>query len=85
MVGAVTTTAGGLVFVAETAGDLLAFDAATGEELYRFNTGGSMTGGVVTYAVSGMQHLGVATGKGSYWFGGRGSATIVVFTLPAEG
>jgi len=33
---------------AETAGNLLAFDAGSGKELYRFNTGGAMTGGVVS-------------------------------------
>lgn len=82
MAGAVTTTAGGLLFVAETAGNLLAFDAGTGKELYRFNTGGSMTAGVVSYAVAGKQYVAAASGKGSYWLGGRGAPTVVVFTLP---
>jgi alcohol dehydrogenase (cytochrome c) len=84
MVGAVTTTAGGLVFAAETAGNLLAFDAGNGKELYRFNTGGSMAGGAVTYAVSGKQYIAAASGKGSFWFGGKGAPIVVVFTLPAD-
>jgi alcohol dehydrogenase (cytochrome c) len=84
MVGAVTATGGGLLFAAETAGDLLAFDAATGEELYRFNTGGSMTAGLVTYAVKGRQYVAAASGKGSFWLGGRGAPTIIVFALPPE-
>jgi alcohol dehydrogenase (cytochrome c) len=84
MVGAVTATGGGLLFAAETAGDLLAFDATTGEELYRFNTGGSMTAGLVTYAVKGRQFVAAASGKGSFWLGGRGAPTIVVFALPPE-
>jgi glucose dehydrogenase len=81
MIGAVTTTAGGLLLVAEGIGDLLAFDAKSGRELYRFSTGGSMAGGVVTYAVDGRQYIGVASGKGSLLMGGKG-APVVVFTLP---
>jgi alcohol dehydrogenase (cytochrome c) len=84
MVGAVTTTAGGLLLVAETVGNLLAFDAGSGKELYRFNTGGAMAGGVVTYAVKGRQFIAAASGKGSFFFGGKGAPTVVVFTLPAE-
>jgi alcohol dehydrogenase (cytochrome c) len=84
MAGAVTTTGGGVLLVAETAGNLLAFDAESGKELYRFNTGGSMTAGVVTYAVAGKQYVAAASGKGSYYIGGRGSPTVVVFSLPAD-
>jgi len=38
--------------------------------------------GVVTYAVNGKQYIGAASGKGSYWIGGKGAPTIIVFTLP---
>jgi len=82
MIGAVTATAGGLLLAAEGIGDLLAFDAKSGRELYRFNTGGSMAGGVVTYAVDGKQYIGAASGKGSLLMGGKGAPVIVVFTLP---
>lgn len=84
MVGAVTTTAGGLLLAGETAGDLLAFDASSGDELYRFHTGGSITAGVVTYAVGGRQYVAVASGKGSYWIGGKGAPTVVIFALPEQ-
>ena len=83
MIGAVTATAGGLLLAAEGIGDLLAFDAKSGRELYRFNTGGSMAGGLVTYAVDGKQYIGVASGKGSLLMGGKGAPVVVVFTLPA--
>ena len=82
MVAGVTTTAGGLVLTGENTGDFVAFDADDGRVLYRFNVGGAMTAGVVTYAVEGRQYVGVASGKGSFWFGeGRGAPSIVVFTL----
>ena len=50
MVAAVTTTAGNLVMTGELTGDFVVFDARSGDVLYRFNTGGPVGGGVVTYA-----------------------------------
>jgi alcohol dehydrogenase (cytochrome c) len=83
MVGAVVTTAGGLVFAGEQTGDLIAFDAASGRELYRMYTGAGIFGGMVTYAVGGTQYLATTTGGGSMTFGRSGSPTIVVFSLRA--
>jgi alcohol dehydrogenase (cytochrome c) len=84
MIAGVTTTASGLVFAGELTGDLLALDARDGTVLYRFNTGGAMAGGIVTYAVEGKQYVGAASGRGSIIFGdARGVPTIVVFALPA--
>jgi alcohol dehydrogenase (cytochrome c) len=84
MVAAVTTTAGGLVFTGELTGDFLAFDAASGTELFRLNTGGPIGGGVVSYAVKGKQYVAVMTGKPSrFWINEHpGSATAFVLTLP---
>ena len=82
MVAGVTTTAGGLVLAGELNGDLIAFDAATGRELYRFATGGSMAGGVITYAVDGRQYVAAVSGRGSAYFGGKGVPSVYVFTLP---
>jgi alcohol dehydrogenase (cytochrome c) len=81
MVSAVTTTAGGLVLTGELDGDLLAFDAATGRELLRFKTGGSMAGGVVTYSVDGTQYIGAVSGRGSAFFGGKGAAGVHIFKI----
>lgn len=82
MVAGVTTTAGGLVLTGENTGDFIALDADDGRVLFRFNTGGAMTAGVVTYAVGGTQYVGVAGGKGSFWFGeARGAPTVIVFRL----
>jgi alcohol dehydrogenase (cytochrome c) len=84
MIGAVTTTAGGLVFAGELNGDFLAMDAATGAVRYRFNTGGAIGGGIVTYDVNGTQYVAVASGRPSpFWAKAHpGSPTIVVFSLP---
>jgi len=84
MVAAVTTTAGNLVLTGELTGDFDVFDAGTGDVLYRFNTGGPMGGGVVTYAAGGRQYIAVASGSPSnFWTESNpGSPTIVVFALP---
>jgi alcohol dehydrogenase (cytochrome c) len=84
MVAAVTTTAGGVLFTGELTGDFLALDAQTGRELYRFNTGGPMGGGIVTYSARGRQYVAAASGSpSSYWVDrNAGAPTIVVFALP---
>ena len=84
LVAAVTATGGGLVFTGEMTGDFLAFDAATGKERYRFNTGGGINGGISTYAVNGKQYVAVTSGGGTLTFGGGGSPTLFVFSLPAK-
>jgi alcohol dehydrogenase (cytochrome c) len=84
MVGAVTTTAGNVVFTGELTGDFMALDARTGDELYRFNTGGPIGGGVVTYLAGGRQYVAVSSGSPSDFWVSRnpGAPTIVVFALP---
>jgi PQQ-dependent dehydrogenase (methanol/ethanol family) len=95
MAAAVTATAGDVLFTGELTGDFLALDARSGDVLYRFNTGGPMGGGVVTYAVDGRQYVAAASGSPSALFleipgatldaptgKGAGAPTIVVFALP---
>jgi alcohol dehydrogenase (cytochrome c) len=83
-VAAVTSTAGNLLLAGELTGDFLALDAATGDVLYRFNAGGPMGGGIVTYEAQGRQYIAVAAGSPSnFWTSGNaGAPTIVVFALP---
>jgi glucose dehydrogenase len=72
-----------VVFTGSLDGDLLGFDAGTGEILYRFNTGGAIAGGVSSYAIDGKQYLAVASGNSSktIW-ATKGAATLIVFGLP---
>jgi alcohol dehydrogenase (cytochrome c) len=83
MVAAVTTTAGNLLLTGELGGDFLALDARDGRELYRFNTGGAMGGGVITYEVAGNQYIAAVSGTSSTrWTAAYGgSPTIVIFGL----
>ncbi len=84
VVAAVTTTSGKLVFAGETTGDFIALDAASGKRLYRFNTGGGIGGGIVTYAIGGKQYVAVASGPPGLQFvrGNPGTPTLYVFALP---
>ena len=84
MVAAVTTTAGNLLLTGELTGDFMVFDARNGDVLYRFNTGGPVGGGIVTYAVGGKQYIAVASGSPSNFWVERspGAPTILVFALP---
>ncbi len=82
MVSAVTATGGGLVFTGELNGDFIALDARSGKALYRFNTGGPIGGGVVSYALGGKQYVAVASGRASLFFGPVGAPTVFVFALP---
>ncbi len=83
MVGAVTSTAGGVVMTGELTGDFVVFDAATGKVVYRFNTGGPIGGGVATYSLGGAQYVAVASGSpSSFWTDENpGAPTIFVFAL----
>jgi alcohol dehydrogenase (cytochrome c) len=62
ILGAVTPTAGGLVFFGDVGGNFYAVDAATGQKLWGQKIGGAIAGGVITYAVNGVQKVAVATG-----------------------
>jgi alcohol dehydrogenase (cytochrome c) len=62
IMGAVTPTAGGLVFFGDLGGNFYAIDAATGQKLWGHKIGGAIGGGVITYTVNGTQKVAVATG-----------------------
>jgi alcohol dehydrogenase (cytochrome c) len=86
MVAAATTSAGGVVMTGELTGDFLVLDAASGKEAYRFNTGGPIGGGIVTYQIGGRQFIAVASGSpSSFWVDQNpGSPTVFVFAIPAQ-
>jgi len=81
MYAALTPTAGGVVFTGDLNGDFLALDARNGRTLYRFNTGGPIAGGVITYEVRGKQYVAVASGSSGGSIPLSGSTTLVVFGL----
>merc|ERR1711879_260567 len=62
--GGVMTTAGGLVFTGNPEGYLMAFDAKTGEMVYKFNTGSGIVGTPITWEQGGEQYIAVVSGWG---------------------
>jgi quinohemoprotein ethanol dehydrogenase len=66
--GGVLATATDVVFQGTAQGDLIAYDAANGKELWKINLGGGILAPPVTYALDGIQYLTVAAG----WGGGYG-------------
>ena len=82
MLAAVTATSSDLLFTGELDGDFLVLDARDGTVLYRFNTGGAMNGGVVTYQAGGKQYVAATSGNATvFWRTPPGSATVIVFSL----
>jgi len=96
-VASLLTTGGDLIFSGDVMGEAFALDATTGKKLWGFNTGASVTGSPVTYAVDGRQYVAVPTGMGSL-VGGltpviwpeaeksfpEKASTLVVFALPKK-
>jgi alcohol dehydrogenase (cytochrome c) len=83
MLASVTTTSANLIFTGELTGDFVVLDASQGDVLYRFNTGGPVTAGVITYAVNGKQYVAVASGAtAGFWRTSPASSTLIVFALP---
>jgi alcohol dehydrogenase (cytochrome c) len=79
MYAALTPTAGNVLFTGDLDGNFLVLNARNGKELYRFNTGGPIAGGVVTYERKGRQYVAVASGSSGGSIPLTGSATIVIF------
>jgi alcohol dehydrogenase (cytochrome c) len=76
--GGVLTTAGNLVFTGTPEGFLKAFDAKTGEELWKFQTGSGVVGCPITWEQDGEQYVAVTSGWGGavpLW-GGEVAKTI---------
>jgi alcohol dehydrogenase (cytochrome c) len=82
MLASITTTAGGVVFGGSLDGEFVVLDAADGDKLYSFQTGGALAGGIVTYQIDGRQYVAVMAGSQSGLWGSRGSPTVVLFGLP---
>lgn len=83
LIGGVLATAGGLVFTGEGDGFFDAFDAATGERLWRFQCGAGVNAPPVTYEVDGVQYVAVAAG-GNSLFGYKSGGALIVFALQRD-
>ncbi len=65
------STAGGLVFTGQPDGNMVAYDARTGDVLWKFQVGWGISAPPMTYSVNGTQYVAVAAG------GNRGGVTTL--------
>lgn len=65
--GGVLSTAGNVAFVGDLR-DFVAFDSATGRELWRVNLGGYINAAPISFAVDGRQHVAIPAGNALYVF-----------------
>ncbi len=65
------STASGLVFAGEEDGNVMAFDATSGKNLWRLQTGAGLRAGPMTFMHNGKQYVVVASG-----------GTVIAFALP---
>lgn len=69
MYAGVLSTAGGLVFAGDDAGQLLALDAASGEKLWQYSTGQYIFASPMTYQIEDKQFVAIAAGSKIFTFG----------------
>lgn len=85
VLGGITPTAGGVLLAGDNAGAFMVFDSASGKLLKRIDTGGSLSGGVITYEVRGRQYVAMTSGNVSRsLFGATGRPHIRVMALPEK-
>lgn len=83
VVSGITPTAGGIVLGGDNAGNFFVFESDSGKVLKSIATGGSLSGGVITYENHGKQYVAFTSGNVSRsLFGATGRPSIVVMALP---
>jgi len=78
-----TTTAGGIVLRGDPGGEILAHDAKTGEQLWKFQTGFGADAPPVVYEVDGVEYIAIFTGGNSIQQSATGDA-VWAFSLRGE-
>jgi PQQ-dependent dehydrogenase (methanol/ethanol family) len=81
LIGGALVTAGNLVFMGEGDGWFDAFDAKSGERVWRYNLGAGVNAPPVTYMVNGQQYIAVAAG-GNFQLTYPYGDVVAIFKLP---
>jgi PQQ-dependent dehydrogenase (methanol/ethanol family) len=84
LIGGVLATAGNLVFMGEGNGWFDAFNAKSGDLVWRYNLGAGVNAPPVTYQVNGTQYLAVAAG-GNFQLTFPYGDAVAIFKLPSAG
>jgi quinohemoprotein ethanol dehydrogenase len=78
-----TTTAGGIVLRGDPGGEILAYDAKTGELLWQFQTGFGAEAPPMVYEVDGDQYIAIAAG-GNQGVGSANGDAVWTFSLKGQ-
>lgn len=77
----ITVTAGGIVMAGDNAGRFMVLDSGSGKLLKKVSTGGSLSGGIVTFETGGREYVAFDSGNESRTiFGALGRPSIVVMS-----
>jgi alcohol dehydrogenase (cytochrome c) len=82
LIGGALATGGNLVFMGEGNGWFDAFNAKTGERLWRYNLGAGVNAPPITYQVNGEQYIAVAAG-GNFQLTYPYGDIVAIFKLPS--
>jgi alcohol dehydrogenase (cytochrome c) len=82
LIGGALATAGNLVFMGEGNGWFDAFNAKTGDRVWRYNLGAGVNAPPITYRVNGEQYIAVAAG-GNFQMTYPYGDTVAIFKLPS--
>jgi alcohol dehydrogenase (cytochrome c) len=80
-------TKGGVLFTGDQRGRLLAYDAKTGKELWKFQTGSGINASPMTYELDGKQYVAVLSGLGgdpSFYYSAPKGGMLWVFAIDGK-
>jgi cytochrome c553 len=82
VVSGITPTAGGVTFVGDLLGTFYALRSSDGAVLFSANTGGGISGGIITYTIGDKQFVATTSGNLSrtMWVG-SGLPHIIIYTV----
>ncbi len=80
-------TKGGVLFTGDQRGRVLAYDAKTGKELWKFQTGSSINASPMTYELDGKQYVAILSGLGgdpSFYYSAPKGGMLWVFAIDGK-
>jgi alcohol dehydrogenase (cytochrome c) len=80
-------TKGGVLFTGDQRGRFLAYDAKTGKELWKFQTGSGINASPITYELDGKQYLAVLSGLGgdpSFYYSAPKGGMLWIFAIDGK-
>jgi glucose dehydrogenase len=87
MFAGILATKSGLLFTGDQLGFFMAVDAATGKQLWKFQTGSGINASPITYELDGQQHVAVLSGLGGdpgFYFSGPKGGMLWVFAIDGK-